>query len=317
MLLEVQQRRGAPASGAASAADGGPGPDAQASSGNGPARCAEELESEASTMRVADHPQARLVAARTPPSAHPAALQPALSARRSFGQGLWWPGASGAGGTEPGAASASEPAARLSRSSSVADDSSRSTDAETGSGTGGDSDSDSGSDSGSSSDSDSRSSGGEHGEAATGGTPHGGEGEARSAVALELVDLSVDNIDVIEPHNLTLQVHLTSERAASVAAHGVIHKVQGCFTRIVLPSIIMHDGAVCRVPRNSMTSFAHQTAAGQRAGHVPAVSEAWGGGAASWRGGRPLPPRRRRQQLRPLPPRLVSRQRQRLLARRA
>lgn len=267
-------------------------------------------------MRIADLPQVQSNAAQDPPSAHPAALQPALSARRSFGQGLWWPGAAGAGGTDPGAAGATDPSARLSRSSSVADDSSRSTDAETGSGTGGDSDSDSGSDSGSSSDSDSRSSGGEHGEAATGGTPHGGEGEARSAVALELVDLSVDNIDVIEPHNLTLQVRSTldvaCERAVSDAAYrckATHASCRGC--------ILMRNGAGCRVSGESMTSsFVHHTAGGLRAGHVPAVPEARGGGAASWRGGRPLPLRRRRQQLRPLPPRLVSRQRQRLLTKR-
>ena len=261
MLLEVQRRRGAPASGTAPPADGGPGLDAKASSKNGLVGGADELESGASIRLIADDPQSDVPTSQDLPKAHPAALQPALFARRSFGQGLWWPGAAGAGGTDPGAAGAAGPSARLSRSSSAADDSSRSGDAATGSDTGSDTDGDS--DSGSGSDSDSRSSGGEHGEAATGGTSHGGEGEARSAVALELVDLSVDNIDVIEPHNLRLQVGLTlgaaCKCAESVAAYKTIHKVQGCVTCSVLPSIFMRDGAVCHVPRISMTSnFAHQ-----------------------------------------------------------
>lgn len=230
MLLEVLRRRGAPVSEAASASEaalpagGVPGPGARASSGDGVARGAEGLDSKASTMRITDHPQAEAVAAQDPPGAHPAALQPALSARRSFGQGLWWPGAAGAGETDPGEASATGPAARLSRSSSVADGGSSSTDAETGSDTG------SRDDSGSDSDSGSRSSGSEHNEAAFGATAHGGEGEAWSAVALELVDLSVDNIDVIEPHNLTLQVGLkldvACERPAFVVSTqgaGLLH----------------------------------------------------------------------------------------------
>ena len=221
MLLEVQRRRGASASETAPPADGGPGPDAEASSSNRLARGAEGLESEASTTHIADHLQAEAITAQEPPRAQPGALQPALSARRSFGQGLWWPGAAGADGTDPGAASAADPAARLSHSSSGADDSSRSGDAATEFDTGSDSGGDS--DSGSDSNSDSRSSGSEDGEAAAGGTFHGGEGEAQSALALELVDLSVDNIDVIEPHNLTLQVRLTlasaCEPAASVVAY--------------------------------------------------------------------------------------------------
>ncbi len=153
------------------------------------------------------------------PDVHPAALQAALSARRSLGSGLWWPGerqpsqdadAAGAAadmglvsGLQPERGQAREgrqPSGGAALRSGHSDASLGGT-YSTYSGSGSDSGSDNGSDGASDSD---------DGEGGGDGAPGGAGGGGRTAIALELLDLAVDNIDVIEPHHLKLQVRCNS-----------------------------------------------------------------------------------------------------------
>lgn len=212
--MDVARRRKA----AAAASRGGAGGDQEAGQSG-----AKHTAAAAAGQRYADAASGAPSgpSAEPAPDVHPAALQPALSARRSLGSGLWWPGerqpsqdavTAGAAadmglgsGLQPERGQALEgrqPSGGAALRSGHSDASHGGT-YSTYSGSGSDSGPDNGSDGASDSD---------NGDVGGDGAPGGAGGGGRTAIALELLDLAVENIDVIEPHHLNLQVRCNSAR---------------------------------------------------------------------------------------------------------
>lgn len=96
MFLEVQRRRlAAAAVSGRRAGVAGTAPD----TGTAVAASAATVSMNDSTGIAATSAADTAAASSAAPEVHPSALQPALSARRSFGQGLWWPGDSSSPGS--------------------------------------------------------------------------------------------------------------------------------------------------------------------------------------------------------------------------